>query len=1425
MLFCMGLTRSLRAQEVPLPAGERVTWGQEPTEASSATRGAIVLNGLWRFQPGTVGAKEPTATGWGYIRVPGSWRTGYTEVGIPGVIAPGNGPGWDAWKADTLAQGWYERPLAVPADWAGRAVVLNLTRVSTDAFVYVDGHEAGRVGWPSGEVDLTPWVTPGRPQTLRVFVAAIPSQEQVGTFMGPGAGQLTFGEAKLASKGLIDDVLLEARPKGAHVSDVFVQPSTRRKQVALNIELTGVRQSGPVRLTARMVRNGRVEKTFTGTMSVKGATVQTVRIAWPWADPALWDLNRPNVYTLKLRVEGTGIRDEYAQPFGFREFWIQGRQIFLNGVPFRMRPTVMPQEYSSVQGNPALVEGAIQGIRGTGYNIGEMWPGTSERRGQNHFHHVYYDVADRLGFPLMGSCGNVGDFSDWGGGWKSAAARREWERLTTLELRQGRNHPSVLLWSSSGNSFGHGHDQHPLAVGRKLEQTGLPFDKSALGRAEFLRGALGFLRQQDLTRPSFLHQGILGDLYAVNSYLDWMPLQEDEEWLSDWTVHGTEPYFPCEFGAPLAVSYQRGRQDYGQAEGTEPFLTEFAAIYLGARAYRLETPDYRRAMREHFVGGASGQEYRNWQNEPARDHSPTHMTLQPKFTQRIWRSWRALGTTAGMVPWDDGYAWSHPGPPEEINAPPFRPGQRGTYSSHVRRADLLRWQPAGGWTLTPAGQALVENDGPTLAFLGGKAVPGDVASITDKQHAFWVGGRIEKQAVLLNDTRTAQPFTLTWRARLGGRVIASGARRGTLAPAQNLFLPVAFTAPPVRAKSDGVLEMTARIGGTTHADTFPFRVWPRPAPSAGKLMVWDPAGRTLRMLRALGYQATPWDGQEAGGLLVVGRGALSGGAKAPGDLDAFARGGGRVLLMTQDPEWMRRVWGFRIAPQVGRQVFRLDTHHAVVAGLDADDLHDWAGTSDLLPAHSPLPARNEEPPYGWHWGNRGGVCSAMVEKPHLAGWRPILECGFDLAYTSLMELDYGRGRVTLCTLDLEERFAGAHEASEPAADRLARQLVRYARTAPLSPRAGHVALLGTPPAWFQMLGVVCDRVAMPPADAALVIVAPDALPDEAALTASLQAGGRVVFLPRTGATAPLGATLAQRTVAGSLDVPAWSMCAGLSPSDLRWRNEASAWLVSGGAGVQVGAGGQIATKSIGNGLAVWLQTDPERFDADRTTYFRFTRWRQTRAVAQVLANLGATFRDDVGALRTVPADPQTVGLAGTWRLAITAPRPSAAKAGDLPDPGISDAAKRLVDGSAPMAQTVALPGGIPALESQDGEAVVRREVNIPAAWAGKDLILEPGKIDDFDITFWNGGRVGGLGAETSDAWNTPRRYTLPGRLVRAGRNVLAVRLWDWYGGGGFNSLAADMTLHPAEAAPPRLYHPDYRTDFILGDDPYRYKRW
>jgi sialate O-acetylesterase len=89
-------------------------------------------------------------------------------------------------------------------------------------------------------------------------------------------------------------------------------------------------------------------------------------------------------------------------------------------------------------------------------------------------------------------------------------------------------------------------------------------------------------------------------------------------------------------------------------------------------------------------------------------------------------------------------------------------------------------------------------------------------------------------------------------------------------------------------------------------------------------------------------------------------------------------------------------------------------------------------------------------------------------------------------------------------------------------------------------------------------------------------------------------------------------------------------------------------------------------------------------------------------------------------------------------------------------------------------------------------------LEVPAAWAGKDLTLKLGAIDDFDTTYFNGERVGSTGPDTPNAWTAQRLYRVPGSLVRAGRNTVAVRVFDRVGGGGFGG--GEMSLAPVDAA-------------------------
>lgn len=98
----------------------------------------------------------------------------------------------------------------------------------------------------------------------------------------------------------------------------------------------------------------------------------------------------------------------------------------------------------------------------------------------------------------------------------------------------------------------------------------------------------------------------------------------------------------------------------------------------------------------------------------------------------------------------------------------------------------------------------------------------------------------------------------------------------------------------------------------------------------------------------------------------------------------------------------------------------------------------------------------------------------------------------------------------------------------------------------------------------------------------------------------------------------------------------------------------------------------------------------------------------------------------------------------------------------------------------------------------NGVVWFRKAIQLPKAWAGTELTLNLGTIDDFDQTYFNGVLIGEHPEGGAEAQHTPRRYLVSGALVRPGRNVIAVRVFDRCGNGGFAGPRAEMNVQRAE---------------------------
>ncbi|MEJ5258870.1 MAG: sialate O-acetylesterase [Anaerohalosphaeraceae bacterium] len=106
---------------------------------------------------------------------------------------------------------------------------------------------------------------------------------------------------------------------------------------------------------------------------------------------------------------------------------------------------------------------------------------------------------------------------------------------------------------------------------------------------------------------------------------------------------------------------------------------------------------------------------------------------------------------------------------------------------------------------------------------------------------------------------------------------------------------------------------------------------------------------------------------------------------------------------------------------------------------------------------------------------------------------------------------------------------------------------------------------------------------------------------------------------------------------------------------------------------------------------------------------------------------------------------------------------------------------------------------VPGLWNQDGldklDGIVwnRYTFTLPADWVQKELVLELGPIDDVDITWLNGVKIG-----QTDFYNIHRRYVIQPGTARAGQNLLAIRIWDHMGGGGLYGRPEQVRIYPKD---------------------------
>lgn len=96
-------------------------------------------------------------------------------------------------------------------------------------------------------------------------------------------------------------------------------------------------------------------------------------------------------------------------------------------------------------------------------------------------------------------------------------------------------------------------------------------------------------------------------------------------------------------------------------------------------------------------------------------------------------------------------------------------------------------------------------------------------------------------------------------------------------------------------------------------------------------------------------------------------------------------------------------------------------------------------------------------------------------------------------------------------------------------------------------------------------------------------------------------------------------------------------------------------------------------------------------------------------------------------------------------------------------------------------KTITLPGTWQSVIPKNGNVSwFKKEINVSAADAGKQAVLLLGSVIEEDSTYINGRKIGSTGDKYHE-----RKYDIPAGLLKAGANMLSVRVVSNYGPGGF----------------------------------------
>jgi beta-galactosidase len=1240
-------------EDAALPGEVKADWeSADAWRQTTPTRERLCVNGLWRWQPVEAGQAntEVPAGGWGYFKVPGCWPgvTDYLQADCQTVYPD---PSWRDLKLGGVSAAWYQREIDVPASWGGRRVALSIDYLNSFASVYVDGKKVGDARFPAGEVDLTQTCPPGSKHVLSLLVIALPLKGVTVSYTDTAAAREVKGA--VPRRGLCGDVYLVSRPTGPGIDDVRIHTSVRRSDLELDVAVHQLSADTQYIVRARVTESGRRLAEFSSA-SFKASELAEGRFAFTtkWKADRLWDRNTPGTpYEAEISLldaSGKVLDTSWPERFGFRELWIDGRDFYLNGT--RIFLSAVPLDNASMGAawaNHAAAAETFERLKGIGINCVYTHNYDCEPGAHLSFEEILR-AADDTGMLVALTQPHFAGYD-----WKAPDAEESngYKRDAAFYVRVAGNHPSVVFYATSHNATGYDEDMNPDLIDGIHDRR----DTWAANNARRALRAEAIIRRLDPTRIVYHHAGgNIGSMHTINFYPNFAPTQELNDWFGHWAESGIKPLFLCEYGAPFSWDWTmyrgwyQGKREFGSAEVPWEFcLAEWDAQFVGDRAYALGEPE-KANLRWEAKQFEAGKLWHRW-DYPTEVGSPRFEGRNEVIAAQLadnWRSYRTWGVS-GISPWEYEMYWtSRAGVDrgrQELKVDWKHLQRPGVSADYVDRR-LERMDVAfdrADWIPTAAGKALLRNNQPVLAYIAGKA-----GAFTSKDHNFRAGEIVEKQLIIINNSRRKIAFHCDWS--LGLPRPLTGDADVSVETGQQGRIPLRFELPPELPAGSYPMRARARFDDgqdETQSDSFAIDV------SSGmtgdradsKIALFDPRGETASLMEKLGVKFRRVDENAAiaaDDTLVIGRFALTVDGMAPNV--GRVREGLKVIIFEQASDVLEKRLGFRTTEYGLRQVFERIPDHPLLSAIAPEQLHDWRGEATTVP---PRLAYESRPQHGptirwcdlavsrvWRCGNRGDVASVLIEKPACGDFRAVLDGGFDLQFAPLIEYRDGKGLILFCQMDVTGRTE-----SDPAAERLVANLFRYA--ASFTPALVRRAVYAGDPAGLAHLkacgvnAAVYQGEDLSPAEQVLIL-GPNGgrqlASKAAAIAAFVKGGGRVLAIALTqqdaDALLPFKVKLKDAEhFSAVFDPPDLrSPFSGIGPADAHSRAARPIPLVVDGI-TRLGDGVLAFAPGAGeeSGVVFW-QLAPWQLDYLRQPDLRRTYRRSSFTLTRLLANMGVS---------------------------------------------------------------------------------------------------------------------------------------------------------------------------------------------------------